>query len=374
MRVGTYMKYIGFAAAVLGLSWGVARAQEQATTAKSSTMQADQNCSSSNLDSAELQRELARARRQWRQSVVEMQGRARQVQREVAEAMAERGIQREELTHLAAQLQSERPALEAQARLASQDAHQLFAQAPLIVGDEDTGWLGMEMSEVTPEKAKELKVPPDRGVVVSEIVADGPAAKAGIAKNDVILEYDGQTVEGTVQFRRLVRETPPGRNVNVTVMRGGQQKKLTVEVGNAARNMGIELRQVEPLVQTLHGFKFDMPDMFAGMTPVLGIEAEEVSGQLGHYFHVPGNDGVLVREVSPGTAAAQAGLKAGDVITKVDGVEVRTVDELRRELREKREKKSVPLIVVRNGSQVMINVTLEHPKTEPETRVRSAVL
>jgi len=67
-------------------------------------------------------------------------------------------------------------------------------------------------------------------------------------------------------------------------------------------------------------------------------------------------------------------LKAGDVIMKVDGVEVRTVDELRQQLREKREKKSVPLIVVRNGSQVTINVTLEHPPVEPAVRVRSAAL
>ena len=287
--------------------------------------------------------------------------------------MAERGIRREEMANLAAQRRAERPALETEARAASQEAQQLFAQSPsFLVGDEDTGWLGMEMTEVTPDKAKELKVPPDRGVVVSEVVTDGPAAKAGLEKNDVIVEYDGHSVEGTVQFRRLVRETPPGRNVNVTVVRDGQQKKLTVQVGNAARNMGIELRQVEPLKN--FNFKFDMPEIFAGMTPVLGIEAEEVSGQLGQYFHVPGNEGVLVREVSPGTAAAQAGLKAGDVITKVDGVEVRTVDELRRELREKREKKSVPLIVVRNGSQLTINVTLEQPKVEPETRVRSAAL
>src|SRR5690348_13849195 len=351
MRVATYMKYMGFAA-VFGMTSGVARPQEQRATTKSSTVQADQDCSSTVFDSAELQRELARAQREWRQSLVDMQGRARQVQREVAQAMAERGIQREEMTNLAAQLRAERPALEAQARIASQEAQQLFAQSPsLIVGDEDTGWLGME---------------------VTEVLADGPAANAGLQKDDVLVQYDGQTVEGTVQLRRLVRETPPGRNVNVTVMRGGQEKRVAIQVGNAARNMGIELRQMEPMRD--FNFKFDMPEVFAGMTPVLGIEAEEVSGQLGQYFHVPGDEGVLVREVSPGTAAAQAGLKAGDVIMKVDGVEVRTVDELRRELREKREKKSVPLIVVRNGSQVTINVTLEQPKMEPETRVRSAAL
>ena len=372
MRVATYMKYMGIAAGVLVLTAGAARPQEQTTTPNPSAVQSKQSCSSS-FDSAALASELARAQRNWKESVSELQDRARQVQREVAREMAERGIRREEMASLAAQIRAERPAVEAAARSASQEAQQLFVQSPsFLVGDEDTGWLGMEMTEVTPEKAKELKVSPEHGVVVSELVSDGPAAKAGLEKNDVIVEYDGHSVEGTVQFRRLVRETPPGRNVNVTVMRDGQEKKLTVQVGNASRNMGIELRQAEPLRN--FNFKFDMPEIFAGMTPVLGIEAEEVSGQLGQYFHVPGNEGVLVREVSPGTAAAQAGLRAGDVITKVDGVEVRTVDELRQQLRDKREKKSVPLTVTRNGSQVTINVTLEHPSSEPAVRVRSAVL
>lgn len=370
MRATTYIRYMGIAAAIFGIVTGAAHAQEQPAVTKSAAWQADQSESSSTWDSVALERRLAQAQREWKESSDVW---ARQVQREVARAMAERGIQRGEMANLAAQIRAERPALEAEARAASQEAQQLFAQAPgLMLSSEDTGWLGMEMTEVTPDKAKELKVSPDRGVVVSEVVTDGPAAKAGFEKNDVIVEYDGQSVEGTVQFRRLVRETPPGRNVNVTVMRDGQQKKVTVQVGNAARNMGIELRQVEPMKN--FNFKFDMPEIFAGMTPVLGIEAEEVGGQLGQYFHVPGNEGVLVREVSPGTAAAQAGLKAGDVITKVDGVEVRTVDELRQQLREKREKKSVPLIVVRNGSQVTINVTIEHPSQEPAVRVRSAVL
>ncbi|HEV2304674.1 MAG TPA: PDZ domain-containing protein [Candidatus Acidoferrales bacterium] len=371
MRVSTYMKYMGGAAAMLGLAAGAAQPQERPATSKQSAAPAKESCSNSAFDSAALEKELAQMQSQLKTELANVQARAWQAKAEVAREMMEQGMRRAELAKLATQMQTERAGLEAQARTASQQAQQLFAQAPGVLDSEDTGWLGLEMTEVTPEKAKELKVSLERGVVVTEVLQGSPAAKAGLETNDVIEEYDGHTVEGTMQFRRLVRETPPGRSVNVRVMRGGTEKRLTIEVGSAARNMDTELRQLMPLKN--FNFKFNMPEIFAGMTPGLGIEAEDVSGQLGEYFHVPGDAGVLVREVSPGTPAAKAGLKAGDVITRVDGVAVKTVDELREQLREKHEQKTVPLTVVRNGSQTTLTVALEQPATEP-ARVQSAAL
>ena len=79
----------------------------------------------------------------------------------------------------------------------------------------------------------------------------------------------------------------------------------------------------------------DMPEVMDPRTPVLGINAEDLTSQLGSYFGAPNNAGVLVREVRPGTPADKAGLKAGDVITKVEGKEVRTLADLRAQLREK---------------------------------------
>jgi S1-C subfamily serine protease len=135
--------------------------------------------------------------------------------------------------------------------------------------------------------------------------------------------------------------------------------------------MDTRLREVLP--PRNFNFKFSMPELFPGMTPVLGVQAEEINGQLGTYFHVPGEAGVLIREVSPNSAAAKAGLKAGDVITRVDGAAVKTVDDLREHLRDQREQKSVSLTIIRQGSEMKVLVTIEAPAEHP-VRTRAAAL
>ena len=102
--------------------------------------------------------------------------------------------------------------------------------------DDGSGWLGVEISEVTTEKAKDLKLAGLRGVVVMDVEPDSPAAKAGLKENDVITQYDGQIVEGTVQFRRLVRETPAGRKVTLEFRETGTCRVFPWILGTAARS------------------------------------------------------------------------------------------------------------------------------------------
>src|SRR5690348_17265777 len=78
------------------------------------------------------------------------------------------------------------------------------------------GWLGVAVDEVMPNEVKQLRLPADRGVVVREVQDGSPAAKGGLQKNDVVMEFNGQHVEGELQFQRFVRETPPGRTVRLS--------------------------------------------------------------------------------------------------------------------------------------------------------------
>ena len=94
----------------------------------------------------------------------------------------------------------------------------------------DRPWMGVHLKDVTPEKARELKLPGDYGAIVTKVEPDSPAAKAGLAANDVILEFAGERVRGVAQLGRLVRETPPGRAVNLEVSRDGQQRTFTVKL------------------------------------------------------------------------------------------------------------------------------------------------
>jgi serine protease Do len=92
--------------------------------------------------------------------------------------------------------------------------------------------------------------------------------------------------------------------------------------------------------------------------PLLGIDAESLEGDFGRFFGAPGGEGVLVREVFAGSPAAKAGLKVGDVITKVDGEHIRSASELREKLLTKKEDKAIQLGVLRNKSEMSVSVEL----------------
>lgn len=304
----------------------------------------------------------------------------------------------EKLQSFSAQLESKKDEIAARAdaiasraeELASkaQDkAYQIFEQEPgdfMISPEDGSGWLGIEIDEVTPEKAKDLKLSATRGVVVSEIESGSPAAKAGLKENDVILQYDGQTIEGTVQFRRLVRETPPGRSVTLGISRGGNAQNLSVELGDRSsfseKRMKARIHDFGgPDVERFAGpnldFRFDMPEVMDWRTPSLGISAEDLSGQLGAYFGAPDGAGILVREVRPGTPAEKAGLKAGDVIVQLDEKPIRALADLREQLRDKSEEKSVRLGILRKGAELNVNVAIEKPRPiEPMRMVHRAQL
>jgi len=256
----------------------------------------------------------------------------------------------------------------------NQAATEDLAQRMSLLDDSSNGWLGLDIAEVTPESAQNLKLPAVRGVVVKRVEEKSPAAAAGLKENDVITEYEGQAVEGTTQFRRLVRETPAGRSVTVKLIRGGAEQSVTVTV--AERRSAMEV--IEPRIFSGKQdsfpeiFTFSVPDgdlaesfseTFGGRSVVLGIQAEELRGQLGEYFGAPNGEGVLVRDVRSGSAAEKAGVKAGDVITKVDGRSVKTLSDLREQMRQASDDKPVQLTIVRRGAEMNLPVTVERPRS-----------
>jgi serine protease Do len=243
-------------------------------------------------------------------------------------------------------------------------------------GDEDVqvfvggGWLGVGVAEVNADKVKELKLQAERGVLLGKVVADSPASKAGLKENDVVTEVNGQRVEGTEQFRRMIREIPAGRSVQLTIWRDGRSQNISVTVGKA------EAHHTETMVAP-GTFAFHMPDMpqmngLMEMAPWmsghshLGIDAEDLEGDFGHYFGAPEGEGVLVRGVFPDLPAAKAGMKVGDVITSVDGDRIRSVGELREKLVEKKSEKSIKIGVIRNKAPLTLAIEIPPPAERPE--------
>jgi serine protease Do len=243
----------------------------------------------------------------------------------------------------------------------------------VLLGDEGASWLGVESQEITSEKAKELKLPAERGVLLERIVPDSPAAKAGLKDNDVITEINGQRVEGAAQFRRMIHEIPAGRSVQFTVWRDGKAQSIGVTLGKsedhgnmwfktAPRAFSFQLPNIEmPEVAPMPDMDMGAYGLLAGSRPRLGIDAEDLSGQFGAYFGAPDGEGVLVREVNSGSPAEKAGVKSGDIITALNGERIRSLGDLREKLAGKRDEKTVKLGVLRNKSEVSITVEMPPP-------------
>jgi membrane-associated protease RseP (regulator of RpoE activity) len=249
----------------------------------------------------------------------------------------------------------------------------------LLTLDGDGGsWLGVETQEVTADKAKELKLSGERGALIGKVLADSPAAKAGLKENDVVTEINGQRVEGTAQFRRMLHEIPAGRTVQLNVWRDGRQQSITATLGKAEERHNMMFKKAGP-----QGFAFRVPDMpvipdvpmpewngrfLMNARPRLGIDAEDLSGQLGSYFGAPDGEGILVRNVNADSPAEKAGLKAGDVITTFNGERIHSASELREKLSDVEGGKTVKLGVLRNKSNVTLNVELPAPAPAREKR------
>jgi serine protease Do len=235
-----------------------------------------------------------------------------------------------------------------------------------IVVQRGSSYLGIGVVEITPDRAKALHLKDEKGVEVRCVDPDSPAAKAGFKEGDVVLEYNGQRVEGGEQFIRLVRETPPGRTMPLLVWRNGANQTVTASIGQRSPGaLAFELDGEEftvpaiPAMPPLPAFRMpDIPRSFmTWRSPTLGIESESLNPQLAEFFGV--KEGVLVRSVMRDSSADKAGFKAGDVIIKVDGEKVTTPKEISSLLQPARSKKALPVTVVRHQKEMVLNVVLE---------------
>jgi serine protease Do len=241
---------------------------------------------------------------------------------------------------------------------------EFFQAAPQVVPHRvlaGVTYLGVSLAEIDSKRAAELKLKDPVGVEITRVEEGSPADKAGLKSGDVVIEYNGEHVEGMEQFGRLVRETPAGREVKLVVSRNGANQSIAATLG---------MRKLRPLggnfgpgleIPEIH--MPDMPQIFTTLhNPLLGVEAESLGSQLAAYFGV--KQGVLVRSVLKDTAAEKAGMKAGDVITNVDGSAVSTPSELSSSVRSASSKKTFPVEVMRDHKELSVNVTIEDGRPE----------
>jgi S1-C subfamily serine protease len=228
------------------------------------------------------------------------------------------------------------------------------------------GWgsrLGVTVSDL---EAADAKAAPQGGVRIEDVDSGSPAEKAGLKTGDIVVEFDGERVRSARQFTRLVQETPDGRTVNLTVMRGGQRQSLqaTPEARPFSWSFDIDGDRIRRDVERgLRDFRLDIPSFSfrydapaLGRRGRLGVSVEGLTPQLAEHFGAK-DGGVLVSSVTENSAAAKAGLRAGDVITSVNGTRVRNTNALVRELDGASGEVTIGLL--RDRKELTLKATLE---------------
>ena len=237
-------------------------------------------------------------------------------------------------------------------------------------------YLGVYAEDISAANMRQYGLSAPRGVAVARVVKESPAERAGLLKGDLILRFNGEEVTGARKLNRLISEVAPDHTVRLTISRDGREQEITVTLAKRKdfpRSFQMTLPQegLDRLNKDL-GRLWTDPGRLENM-PLLngdefsfafrsrrriGVGTSALTRQLAEYFGVPGGRGVLVTSVSENGPAARAGLKAGDVITAVDGNAVEKVADMMRELHRKREGE-ITLTVIRDKSERTFKVTPE---------------
>ena len=244
------------------------------------------------------------------------------------------------------------------------------------------GYLGVLVGDVDSDSAPKLKLKETRGAVVTLIDHDAPAAQAGIRINDVLLEVNGQSVEGAEQFGRMMREISAGRKLKLLVSRDGGQQTITVQpvdpkpmeqdVWNKIDQGGSSFSSPTPSMGILSGDNggdaptpggFHMP--FFGSSLNVGVLVEPLTSQMADYLGIP--NGLMVKQVARKSEAAASGLKAFDVILKVGAENISTMADWDRSLRANKGK-PVQITILRDRKQqtITLQVDSKHHLSELE--------
>ena len=233
-------------------------------------------------------------------------------------------------------------------------------------------FLGVGTEDVSKDNMARYGMRDVRGVGVTEVVKDSPAEKAGLRKDDVILRFDGESVTSVRKLTRLISEHAPDQSVRITVSRGGAEQELTATL--AKQKADNVFRSVGPTIWKSgdnDGFRVlpngnwppsigggNGPFVWAlGSNRRIGVSTQSMSQQLADYFGAK-DGGVLISSVSENSPASKAGLKAGDIITAIDGEKVTSPGDLTHGL-SKKETGDVTLTIIRDRSTRTVTLTPE---------------
>ena len=192
------------------------------------------------------------------------------------------------------------------------------------------GWIGVTIQRVTPEIAQSFGLKESRGALVSDVVPEGPAQKAGMKRGDVIVTFNGKGIKNSTDLPRIVAETPVGKTVDVKIIRDKKEMVIKITIEEMTEKRMAESR-IHPVSD-------------------LGMRIENITPALRNELGIKDRSGVVVTNVVPGSAADDAGIQPGDVIKEVNHHQIRNLNEY--DSATGRTEESKPLLfLIKRGSQ-----------------------
>ena len=198
------------------------------------------------------------------------------------------------------------------------------------------GWLGVMIQKITPDLKDKLKLSGERGALVADITAGGPAEKAGIERGDVIVSFDGKEIKQMHDLPYIVASTPVGKTVFVGLIRKGKTKTLEVRIGKLKEE--------------------DEPRAVGKARLNLGMTVEEITPELKRHFGLSETSGLVVVQVEAGTPAAEAGMRPGDLILEVDQVRMKDVSQFSRMIETYKAGDTILFLVKRRGATLYLTL------------------
>jgi serine protease Do len=199
------------------------------------------------------------------------------------------------------------------------------------------GWLGVSIQEITPELAEQFYLEKGQGTLVADVVEGSPAEKGGLERGDVITAFNGRMVNDPYTLRNLVAETPPGTDVELTIIRDGEEMTLTVEIGELPTGTERAAAEVENALK--------------------GVSIQNLTPDVYMQLDIPEKmRGVVVTDIEPGSPAETA-LMPGDVILEINRKAVTGIDDYERIVSRVKPDEDLLLLVYRRGSTIFVTVS-----------------
>lgn len=201
------------------------------------------------------------------------------------------------------------------------------------------GWLGVAIQKLSPDLVQAFKLENDHGALVADVAPDGPAAKAGIERGDIIVRFQGQKVQDSTELPRLVATVAPGTQVDVDIFRGGKKLTIPVKLGTLKDEEAQEkVARLQP----------------SDVEETLGLQVQAITPEIARTLRLENTEGVVVSQVAPEGPAAEAGVRRGDVVREVNRKPVTDMDSYQETTTQLDPESPVLLLLERRGSGIYV--------------------